>query len=65
MERYEEKLGAGTICRDLLVESGLVMRAVGDTMILAPPFVLSHAEADELIDKARMCLDLTHKALTA
>jgi putrescine aminotransferase len=65
MQRYEEKLGAGAICRDFLVESGLVMRPVGDTMILAPPFVLSHAEADELIDKARMCLDLTHKALTA
>jgi putrescine aminotransferase len=64
MQRYEKEQGAGTICRDLLVESGLVMRAVGDTMILAPPFVLSHAEADELIDKARMCLDLTHKALT-
>jgi len=25
--------------------------------------VLSHAEADELVDKARRCLDLTQQAL--
>ncbi len=65
MQRYAEELGAGTVCRDFLIKNGLVMRAVGDTIIVAPPFVLSHAEADELIDKARMCLDLTQKALSA
>ena len=65
LERFEEKLGAGTVCRDLLVNNGLVMRAVGDTIVAAPPFILSYEEADELIDKAWRCLDLTHKALTA
>jgi putrescine aminotransferase len=28
-------------------------------MIISPPLVLSHAEADELVDKAWRCLDLT------
>jgi hypothetical protein len=37
------------------------MRAVGDTMIIAPPLVISHAEIDELVEKARKCLDLTLK----
>jgi hypothetical protein len=37
------------------------MRAVGDTMIIAPPLVISHAEIDELVEKARKCLDLTSK----
>jgi hypothetical protein len=27
------------------------MRAVGDTMIIAPPLVISHAEIDELVDQ--------------
>jgi putrescine aminotransferase len=27
------------------------MRAVGDTMIIAPPLVISHAEIDELVEK--------------
>ena len=63
LERFDEKQGVGTIARDILVDNGLVMRAVGDTIITAPPFILSHAEADELIDKAWKCLDLTQAAL--
>ena len=63
LERFEEKQGVGTICRDFLVDNGLVMRAVGDTIVTAPPFVLSHEEADELVAIAWKCLDLTQAAL--
>ena len=35
IERFEEKQGVGTICRDFLVSTGLVMRAVGDTIVCA------------------------------
>jgi putrescine aminotransferase len=64
LERFPEKQGVGTICRDYLVNNGLVMRAVGDTIVVAPPFVLSFDEADELIEKAWKCLDLTHEAVS-
>lgn len=47
------------ICRTFCFENGLIMRAVGDTMIIAPPLVISFAEVDELVEKARKCLDLT------
>ena len=63
LERYPEETGAGTICRNHLVENGLVMRAVGDTIVCAPPLILSHEEADELIEKAWKCLDLTEQSL--
>ena len=63
MERFDEKQGVGTICRDFLVNNGLVMRAVGDTMVAAPPFILSYEEADEMIEKAWKCLDLTQQAI--
>ena len=63
LQRYPEKRGAGTVCRDYLVDNGLVMRAVGDTIVVAPPFVLTHAEADELLDRAWKCLDLTQVEL--
>jgi len=63
LERFDEDAGAGTICRDFLVNNGLVMRAVGDTIVVAPPLVLSHEQADELIEKTVKCLDLTHQAL--
>jgi len=63
LERFDEKQGVGTICRDFLVNNGLVMRAVGDSIVTAPPFVLSHEEADELIEKAWKALDLTQQAI--
>ncbi len=65
LTRFDEAIGAGTICRDFLVNNGLVMRAVGDTIVVAPPLTLSHAEADELVAKAHRCLDLTQKAIAA
>jgi len=63
LQRFDEKQGVGTICRDFLVDNGLVMRAVGDTIVAAPPFVLSHEEADEMVDITRRCLDLTQEAI--
>jgi putrescine aminotransferase len=49
----------GLICRDHCFANGLVMRAVRDTMIIAPPLVIEKTQVDELIEKARRCLDLT------
>jgi putrescine aminotransferase len=60
--RYEGK-GVGMICRQFCFDNGLIMRAVGDTMIIAPPLVISRDEIDELVEKARKCLDLTLEAL--
>ena len=65
LERFPEERGAGTVCRDIFVENGLVLRAVGDTMVCAPPLVLTHEEADELADKTWKCLDLTARALAS
>jgi putrescine aminotransferase len=61
-ERYTGK-GAGMICRTFCFNNGLIMRAVGDTMIISPPLVITFAEIDELVEKARKCLDLTFEAL--
>ena len=61
-KRYEGR-GVGMICRTFCFENGLIMRAVGDTMIISPPLVISNAEIDELVTKARHCLDLTLAAL--
>ena len=54
----------GTLCRDLCTRNGLVMRAVRDTMIVAPPLVITPSQLDELIDKARRALDDTLDELT-
>jgi putrescine aminotransferase len=39
------------------------MRAVGDSMIIAPPLVINHQQIDELVDKARIALDQTREAV--
>jgi putrescine aminotransferase len=65
LQRFDEERRAGTICREHLLENGVCMRAVGDTVICAPPFVLSHAEADEMIEATWKALDLTQQALAA
>jgi putrescine---pyruvate transaminase len=63
--RWAKDLTAGTRARDICVRNGLVMRAVGDTMIVAPPLVSEHAHIDELVEKAWRCMDLTAKSLAA
>ncbi|AYC31045.1 aspartate aminotransferase family protein [Pseudomonas cavernae] len=64
-ERYPAETSVGMVCRGHCFDNGLIMRAVGDTMIIAPPLVISHAEIDELVTKARLCLDLTARDVQA
>ena len=61
--RFDKDGSAGTLCRNFCVENGLIMRAVGDTMIISPPLTLSHDEIDLLMERARVALDQTHSAL--
>lgn len=56
---FDEDDNVGMICRGHCFDNGLVMRAVGDRMIIAPPLVMSHADIDELVTKARQALDAT------
>ncbi len=61
---FAEEGRAGTVCRDHSFDVGLVMRAVGDSMILSPPLVITHEQVDELVAKAREALDLTARDVT-
>ena len=56
---FDQRGEVGTICRDFCFQNGLIMRAVRDTMIIAPPLVISREQIDELAEKAWRCLDLT------
>ncbi|HEX9706775.1 MAG TPA: aspartate aminotransferase family protein [Steroidobacteraceae bacterium] len=56
---FRNRGAVGQICRDHCFKNGLIMRAVRDTMIMAPPLVMERKHVDELVEKARKCLDLT------
>jgi putrescine aminotransferase len=45
--------------------SGVVMRAVGERMIIAPPLVITRTQIDEMIALIRRSLDLTLKDVKA
>jgi len=49
----------GTHCRNYCFASGLVMRAIRDTMVCAPPLIVSEAEVEEIIAKAKDAIDRT------
>ena len=62
-KQFEPGAGVGCICRDLSAQAGLVMRAVGDTMIISPPLIMTHEQIDELVTLAHQALDQTLAAI--
>jgi putrescine---pyruvate transaminase len=49
----------GTHCRNYCFSSGLVMRAIRDTMVVAPPLVVTEPEVEEIIALAKDAIDRT------
>jgi putrescine aminotransferase len=58
-ELFDADKGVGMVCRGHMFGNGMIMRAVGDRMIIAPPLVMTRDQIDEMIEKIRACLDLT------
>jgi len=56
---FASELEVGMVCRGHCFGNGLIMRAVGDRMIVAPPLVITRAQVDEMVALIRRCLDLT------
>lgn len=59
---------AGTVgyrTRERCFANDLIMRHVGDRMIIAPPLCITPAEIDVLIDRAKKSLDESYTALKA
>lgn len=63
-EFFPAQLGVGNRCRDICIDNGLVMRAVGDKMVVSPPLIISKEQIDELVELAAKCLDLTYQHMT-
>ena len=49
----------GMVCRGHCFANGLIMRAVGDRMIVAPPLVITREQIDAMVALIKRCLDLT------
>ena len=47
---FPESLEIGMVCRGHCFREGLIMRAVGDRMIIAPPLVITREQMDSALD---------------
>ncbi|MEY4977491.1 MAG: hypothetical protein RIQ97_2686 [Pseudomonadota bacterium] len=63
--RFAPQWTVGMRCRAHCFDNGLVMRAVGDRMIIAPPLIMRAPDIDLLMARIRHCLDLTLAELHA
>ena len=55
----------GYRCRERCFANDLVMRHVGDRMIISPPLIFTHDDVDELIKRARKSLNECYAGLKA
>ncbi|WP_321911642.1 aspartate aminotransferase family protein [Paraburkholderia sp. J11-2] len=62
-KRFANGGDVGTLCRDFCFNGNLIMRATGDRMLLSPPLVVTRAEIDEIVSKAKKAIDATAQQL--
>jgi len=62
-KRFPKYGEVGTRCRDHCFENDLVMRAVRDAMVLSPPLIVTEAQIDEIVEKAKAAIDQTARDL--
>lgn len=64
--RFGGKEGiAGPIVRDACIARGLMVRAVRDSLVMCPPFVMTHEEIDRMVSIIASALDETAGTLKA
>ena len=48
-EAFTAEDNAANICRDICLDKGLIMRAVGQSMVICPPLTITHEQIDDLV----------------
>lgn len=62
-ERFPGDGAAGVVVRDHAIANGMMMRAVGDTMILSPPLIWTRETIDMAAERISKALDLAEADL--
>ena len=58
-QSYNPKLGVGAQCAVFCQEHGAILRAIGDTIALCPPMIISEEELNQLFDRLEKALNDT------
>jgi 4-aminobutyrate--pyruvate transaminase len=62
---FEKARVVGTLCAQICEDKGLILRAIGDTLALCPPLIISEAEIDEVLARLTAALDETAARIAA
>ena len=62
-ERFDDQSTAGTLTRDACLRNGVVSRAIGDTMVLAPPLVTELEDLDRMVTRLTKSIDEAYAEL--
>lgn len=57
---FPEDAHVGLRCRNHCFQNDFIMRAVRDTMVFAPPFIIDDEQIGEFVARAAHAIDLTH-----
>jgi putrescine aminotransferase len=60
---FAERGNVGSLCRNIALKNGLILRATYDSMLISPPLIICRSEIDELFEKAWKSLNETAQAL--
>ena len=60
-EHFEEPGKVGNRFRDICFENDVILRVVRDAVVFSPPLTMSRDEIDEMVRRAKHCIDLTAK----
>ena len=55
----------GKICREHCFANRLIMRHVGDRMVISPPLIIEESEIDQMMERIFIALDRTAESLKA
>ena len=63
--RFDPDLNVGVRCRDHCLAQGVIVRAVRDIMVLAPPLIVTEEQIDRIVETARNALDTLAQELNS
>jgi len=60
---FDVAAGVGPLAAEISQQRGLILRAMGDSLALCPPLVITEAEIGEMFDSLALALDQTQREL--
>jgi len=58
-QAFDPKLAVGAKCMQFCQQHGLIVRAIGDSIALCPPYIVTEAQIDEIFDRLGRGMDAT------